>query len=96
MVKLAATSQRANTDNPSALLAGMNAARFGNTQNQFVIAAYVHLSSETREFRYSAAGHPPMLLLRKGKIAEIAENGLMLAAFDFAQYSNASHQLEAG
>jgi phosphoserine phosphatase RsbU/P len=37
-----------------------------------------------------------MLLLREGKITEIAENGLMLAAFDFAQYSNASHQLEAG
>ena len=36
------------------------------------------------------------LLLRKGKVAEIAENGLMLAGFDFAQYSNASHQLEAG
>jgi sigma-B regulation protein RsbU (phosphoserine phosphatase) len=37
-----------------------------------------------------------MLLLRKGKITEIEENGLMLAAFDLAQYSNASHQLEAG
>jgi|ERR1035438_10297428 sigma-B regulation protein RsbU (phosphoserine phosphatase) len=96
MVKLAATSQRANADNPSALLAGMNAALFGNTQNQFVTAAYVHMNSEKGEFRYSAAGHPPMLLLRKGKITEIAENGLMLAAFDFAQYSNASHQLEAG
>jgi sigma-B regulation protein RsbU (phosphoserine phosphatase) len=96
MVKLAATSQRANAANPSALLAGMNAALFGNTQNQFVTAAYVHLDSETGAFRYSAAGHPPMLLLRKGRITEIVENGLMLAAFDFAQYSNASHQLEAG
>jgi sigma-B regulation protein RsbU (phosphoserine phosphatase) len=96
MVKLAATSQRGNAANPSALLAGMNAALFGNTQSQFVTAAYVHLDSETGEFRYSAAGHPPMLLLRKGKITEIEENGLMLAAFDYAQYSNASHQLEAG
>jgi sigma-B regulation protein RsbU (phosphoserine phosphatase) len=96
MVKLAATSQRDNAANPSALLAGMNAALFGNTQSQFVTAAYVHLDSETGEFRYSAAGHPPMLLLRKGKITEIEENGLMLAAFDLAQYSNASHQLEAG
>ena len=96
MVKLAATSQRSNAANPSALLAGMNSALFGNTQNQFVTAAYVHLNSETGELRYSAAGHPPMLLLRQGKITEIAENGLILAAFDFAQYSNASHQLEAG
>jgi len=74
----------------------MNAALFGNTQNQFVTAAYVHLNSDTGEFRYSAAGHPPMLLLRKGKITEIAENGLMLAAFNYAQYSNLSHRLEAG
>jgi len=95
MVKLAATSQRANAADPSGLLSGMNAALFGNTQNQFVTAAYVHLDSESRELRYSAAGHPPMLLLRQGEITEIAENGLMLAAFDFAQYSNAAHRLEA-
>jgi phosphoserine phosphatase RsbU/P len=96
MVKLAATSQRANAEDPSALLTGMNAALFGNTQNQFVTAAYVHLNSESGELRYSAAGHPPMLLLRKGKITHIEENGLMLAAFDFAQYSNAVHGLEVG
>ena len=96
MVKLAATSQRENAEDPSALLTGMNAALFGNTQNQFVTAAYVHLNSESGELRYSAAGHPPMLLLRKGKITHIEENGLMLAAFDFAQYSNAVHRLEVG
>jgi phosphoserine phosphatase RsbU/P len=96
MVKLAATSQRANAADPSSLLAGMNAALFGNTQNQFVTAAYVHLDSETSELRYSAAGHPPMLLLRRGKITPIEENGLMLAAFDFAQYSNAAHHLNSG
>jgi phosphoserine phosphatase RsbU/P len=59
MVKLAATSQRANADNPQALLAGMNAALFGKTQNQFVTAAYVHLNSETGEFRYSARRPSP-------------------------------------
>ena len=37
-----------------------------------------------------------MRLLRTGKITAITENGLMLAAFDFAQYSNVSHQLEDG
>jgi phosphoserine phosphatase RsbU/P len=39
MVKLAASSQRANAAEPAALLAGMNQALFGNTQNQFVTAA---------------------------------------------------------
>ena len=96
MVKVAATSQRANAADPARLLAGMNAVLFGNTQNQFVTAAYVHLDSTSRTLQYSAAGHPPMLLLRHGKVIEIAENGLILAAFDSATYTNAAHPLEPG
>jgi phosphoserine phosphatase RsbU/P len=96
MVKMAATAQRDNAADPSRLLTGMNAALCGNTQNQFVTAAYVHLDSRARELRYSAAGHPPMLLLRDGKVKEVAENGLMLAAFDFATYSTVTHRLEPG
>ena len=96
MVKLAATAQRANAADPSGLLSGMNLALCGNTQNQFVTAAYVHLDSASRELRYSAAGHPPMLLLRDGNVMDVAENGLMLAAFDFATYSTAAQPLQPG
>jgi sigma-B regulation protein RsbU (phosphoserine phosphatase) len=96
MVKLTATSQRDRATDPSSLLSAMNAALCGNTQQQFVTAAYVHLDSEAQEFRYSAAGHPPMLLLRNGNVIAVAENGLMLAAFDFATYSTAAHNLEPG
>jgi len=56
MVKLAATSQRAKATDPSSFLSGMNSALLGNTQNQFVTAAYVHLDSESQELRYSEAG----------------------------------------
>jgi sigma-B regulation protein RsbU (phosphoserine phosphatase) len=96
MVKLAAASQRLLAADPARLLAGMNSALLGNTQNQFVTAAYVHLDSQSRQLRYSAAGHPPMLLLRNGNVMQIQENGLMLAAFDFASYANATHPLEPG
>jgi len=96
MVKLAATAQRANAADPSGLLSGMNGALCGNTQNQFVTAAYVHLDSQSQELRYSAAGHPPMLLLREGQVREIVENGLMLAAFGFATYATAAHRLQPG
>ena len=96
MVKLAASSQRSTADDPARFLTGMNAALCGNTQNQFVTAAYVHLSAQSGELRYSAAGHPPMLLLRNGTITRVEENGLMLAAFDFASYANAVHKLESG
>ena len=96
MVKLAASSQRANAADPARLLAGMNAALCGNTQEQFVTAAYVHLDSISGTLRYSAAGHPPMLLLRRGEVMGISENGLMLAAFDYATYSNAERPMETG
>jgi sigma-B regulation protein RsbU (phosphoserine phosphatase) len=96
MVKLAAASQRAFAGNPSRFLSGMNSALMGNTQNQFVTAAYVHLNSESGELRYSAAAHPPLLLLRNGRVTQIENNGLMLAAFASTSYSTAIHKLEAG
>ncbi len=95
MVKLAATSQRANFSDPAALLSGMNAVLCGNTQNQFVTAAYVYLDANSATLHYSAAAHPPMLLLRSGQVIEVTENGLMLAAFANATYSTAVHQLHS-
>lgn len=87
MVKLAAASQRANADCPSDLLRGINETLLGNTQHQFVTAGYVYLNASSREFRYSAAGHPPMLLLRNGEVTEIIENGIPLALFSLASYA---------
>jgi phosphoserine phosphatase RsbU/P len=96
MVKLAAASQRAAASDPAQFLFGMNAALRGNTQNQFVTAAYVYLDSAVRQIRYSAAGHPPMLLLRDRVVTAIEENGLILGAFDFATYSAATLALKDG
>lgn len=96
MVKMAATAQRGQAEHPARLLAGMNAALCGNTQGQFVTAAYVHLSAQARELRYAAAGHPAMLLLRGGEVTEVAENGLLLAATDEAQSTERSMVLEPG
>jgi sigma-B regulation protein RsbU (phosphoserine phosphatase) len=94
MVKLAAASQRPQAAQPSQFLSGMNAALCGNTQGQFVTAAYVYLDSAAQELRYSAAGHPPMLRLRDLKVTRIQENGLLLAAFDFATYAQVAHSLK--
>lgn len=96
MVKLAAASQRDAACDPARFLLGMNRVLHGNTQSQFVTAAYVYVNSSERLIRYSAAGHPPMLLLRSGEVNEIEENGLMLAAFDFATYSTATRDLLPG
>lgn len=96
MVKLASASQRPVATDPARFLSGMNAALLGNTQNQFVTAAYVHLNAESEELQYSAAGHPPLLFVRRGRVRAIEQNGLMLAVFDFASYSTAVHKLEPG
>lgn len=96
MVKLAATTRRAEADDPSSLLLGMNGILYGNTQNQFVTAAYVYLNASLEELRYSAAAHPPMLLLRDGEVTEITENGFMLATFDFATYSTITRSIRPG
>lgn len=96
MVKLAAISQRAHLANPGDFLSAMNGLLCGNTQSQLVTAAYVHLNSESHQFLYSAAGHPPMILLRDGEATLIEENGLMLAGFTFASYSTGTHALKRG
>jgi sigma-B regulation protein RsbU (phosphoserine phosphatase) len=96
MVKMAATSQRDHAAHPARLLAGMNDALCGNTQGQYVTAAFVYLDAQARELRYAAAGHPAMLLLRDGCVIEIAENGLLLAAADDAIYTERSMTLERG
>jgi serine phosphatase RsbU (regulator of sigma subunit) len=61
MVKLAAASQRDAARDPAQFLLGMNRVLHGNTQSQFVTAAYVYVDCRERLIRYSAAGHPPML-----------------------------------
>jgi phosphoserine phosphatase RsbU/P len=96
MVKMAATSQRINASHPALLLTNMNTALCGNTQGQFVTAAYVHLDAEAGELRYSAAGHPSMLLLRNETVSEVIENGLLLAASETATYSEKTLLLEPG
>jgi sigma-B regulation protein RsbU (phosphoserine phosphatase) len=96
MVKLAASTQSANADRPADVLLGMNSILCGNTQGQFVTAGYVHLNAFSSELRYSAAAHPPMLLLRNNEVTEIAENGLMLGAFAFSSYTTLTHSLKPG
>jgi sigma-B regulation protein RsbU (phosphoserine phosphatase) len=96
MVKMAATAQREQAAHPARLLAGMNAALCGNTQGQYVTAAFVYLDAEARELRYAAAGHPAMLLLRDGRVTEIAENGLLLAATESPVYTEKTLPLKPG
>jgi sigma-B regulation protein RsbU (phosphoserine phosphatase) len=96
MVKMAAISQREQVTHPGMLLTGMNRALFGNTQGQYVTAAYANLDAARGELRYAAAGHPAMLLLRAGEVSEVAENGLLLGAVDNVEYSERAMPIAPG
>jgi phosphoserine phosphatase RsbU/P len=96
MMKVAITSQQHYAASPERLLAGVNEALCGNTQNQFVTAAYVHLDASCGEFCYAAAGHPPMLLLRDEQVFRIEENGLVLALLTSAVYASTKQPLLRG
>ncbi len=96
MMKVAITSQRHHAPNPERLLTGVNEALCGNTQNQFVTAAYVHLDAGCGKFCYAAAGHPPMLLLREDQVFRIEENGLVLGLLSSAVYASTKQPLLRG
>ena len=83
MVKMAATSQRAQAAHPAALMAGMNSALCGNTQGQYVTAAYVYLDAHAQELQlFSSRTSAPCSCCEMAAVTEIVENGMLLAAVE--------------
>ena len=78
MIKVAMQSVVPCVDNPRAVLCGLARALSGQLHGQFVTAAYLWLDTEDRRALYSAAGHPPLLRWREGKLERIQSNGLLL------------------
>ena len=59
------------------VLQGLNRMPSGQASNQFVTAAYLYIDTENYNVRYSAAGHPPLLLSRAGTLNRIESSGLV-------------------
>ncbi len=89
MVKVAISAQLHHADNPAQVLAGMNQTLCGKLQGQFVTAAYLFVDLDECRIRYGAAGHPPVLWLRKAErnIEPLVENGLVLGLMPQARYA---------
>ena len=96
MLKMAFASHATDADDPAQLLSKLNAALCGKFSAHFVTAVYAVIDTARGALTYSGAAHPPILLGRNGTTQELAENGLMLGAFSFAQYNNASVPLSKG
>jgi len=98
MLKVVFAGQAAHADDPARVLTGLNRSLCGKFEEHFVTAAYLFVDLERNRLRYSAAGHPPLMLASRGagKVREIEENGLMLGMFPEAAYSTVEIGLSPG
>jgi len=62
---------------PKAVLTGLNRSLSCQLRGQLISAAYLWLDTEKQQALYSAAGHPPLLRWREGRLDRITSNGLL-------------------
>jgi len=77
MLKMAVQSIVPCVQSPADVLYGLNRMLSGQAPDQFVTAAYLFIDTQNHKARYSAAGHPPLLLSRAGILHRIESNGLV-------------------
>jgi phosphoserine phosphatase RsbU/P len=97
MLKVAFAAQAEHAADPAQVLGGLNRAICGKFEEYFVTAAYLFVDLECGLMRYSAAGHPPMLLGSRetGQVRQVEENGVMLGMFPEATYTCLELRAEA-
>jgi sigma-B regulation protein RsbU (phosphoserine phosphatase) len=98
MLKVAFAGQALYASDPTRVLTGLNRILCGKFEEHFVTAAYLFVDLERNLLRYSAAAHPPLMLVsrREGEVREIEENGLMLGLFPDATYACAEIRVRPG
>jgi phosphoserine phosphatase RsbU/P len=97
-LKVAFAGQASHASDPARVPTGLNRALCCKFEEHFVTAAYLFVDLENRLLRYSAAGHPPLMLATRAQpnVREIQENGLMLGLFPEASYSSVEIQIDSG
>jgi len=96
MIKVAMQSVVSCAPDPPEVLRGLNRILSGQLRSQFVSAAYLWLDMETRKALYSAAGHPPLLCWREGKLDRIESNGLLIGVAPDSDYPVCEIPLNSG
>lgn len=86
MIKVAIQSVVSCAHDPREVLRGLNRILSPQLRNQLVSAAYLWLDTENGKASYSAAGHPPLLRWRKGKLERIESNGLLFGVIADPDY----------
>jgi sigma-B regulation protein RsbU (phosphoserine phosphatase) len=96
MIKVAMQSAVSRADDPAEVLRGLNRSLSAQLRGQFVTAAYLWVDTEIHKASYSAAGHPPLLRWRRGKIEPIESNGLLFGVTPDSDYPVRDLPLDPG
>jgi len=96
MIKVAMQSLVSSADDPPEVLRGLNRILSGQLRSQFISAAYLWLDRDIRRALYSAAGHPPLLCWREGKLERIESNGLLIGVKPDSDYPVCEMPLNSG
>ncbi len=96
MIKVAIRSVVSCAHDPQEVLRGLNRSLSGQLRNQFVTASYLWIDTENRNALYSAAGHPPLLRWREGRLERIESNGLLFGVLPEADYPVCDMPIKSG
>jgi phosphoserine phosphatase RsbU/P len=86
MIKVAMQSLVHCAHQPREVLRGLNRILSDQLRAQLVSAAYLWLDMENGSALYSAAGHPPLLCWRQGRLDRIESNGLLIGVMPDSDY----------
>jgi sigma-B regulation protein RsbU (phosphoserine phosphatase) len=98
MIKVAMQSCAGSAQDPAAVLQALDRALSSQAHGRLVSAAYLWIDTEARVARYSAAGHPPLLVWRaaSGDLLRIESNGLLFGVAPNSGYPVCGVPFQAG
>jgi phosphoserine phosphatase RsbU/P len=86
MIKVAMQSIIPCAHDPRAVLSGLNRILSAQLRGQLISVSYLWIDPENCKALYSAAGHPPPLRWRQGKLERIESNGLLFGVIPDPDY----------
>ena len=97
-MKICFASQAQHIADPAHVLTEINRILHGKMESSFVTACSIFIDFKSKLIRYSIAGHPPPILLRKqgADILRLAKAGIVLGPFPEFVYENEEVQFSRG
>lgn len=95
-VKVAFRTVCSEIASPGIVLGKMNQFLRTYIQYRFVSAFCIYLDFDAMQMKFAAAGHPPVLVLRQGKVIPLESEGMLLGVIQSFDYKDATFDLQPG